>query len=90
MLINTRPVLRSVGPAFGREPFSATNVSGASKWGRPMESEENELVKKTFKQRGEEDRLRTDRAFSGIFEAERRARIEKTTRLRSMRLVKND
>jgi hypothetical protein len=46
---------------------------------------DNKIVRKNQNERREE----TDRAFAEIMERERRARLEKTMRLRSMRLVED-
>lgn len=51
--------------------------------------EQEDDIKRTFKQRRESDRMETDRAFAEIVENERKARLAKTMRLRSMRVVKN-
>lgn len=51
-----------------------------------MATEEQQEPRKTLTERREE----TDRAFAEIMEAERRARLEKSMRLRSLRLTKTD
>jgi hypothetical protein len=49
--------------------------------------ERTEQHKSGFKHRSEQNRAETDRAYAEIQEAERKARLEKTMRLRRMRLI---